>query len=316
LEEALSPPPFTMVDGGASTIEGAFVALPQKTFALDYKGAAFNDLLRDVSTPALSGVNLSFSVHHEPGAPEPADGAFGPLLNFAVFPRPAYVDKVCNPENEDDEGQRVCDDAAACPAGCNDQKALTLPGDHAREYAYGNPFAGGQELASVNYSFRANFGEGVTSSTGPNQLRGGFFVIAPAAELNGAPLAPVVGLARNVTFNGQPAPVGALTPGVGLTPAIAFEPPTLGTPSSYRVIVNQVVLDRSNAGTEFAYGVSIANVTLDGTALTLPAGILEAGTTYYLQVEARVREPLPSKSPFRTGPHFASSTTFTGAFTP
>ncbi|HEU4533155.1 MAG TPA: hypothetical protein VFS00_03520, partial [Polyangiaceae bacterium] len=316
LEAALSAAPFTLTDGGAATIDGAFAAVPQKAFALDYKGSAFNALLADAPAAPLIGVDLSFVVYHEPGAPEPADGAFADLINVYVRSRPAYVDKLCNPDNEDDEGEEICADTTACPAGCNDQKALALPGDHAREYAYGNPLEGGQEVASFVYQFRSRFGDSVTSSASTNQLRGGFYVLGPAAEFNGAPLVPVVGLARNVTLNGQPAPAGALTAGVGLTPTVSFEPPSFGTPTSYRVRVNKIRIDRSNPDNEVASAGAVAAIELRGTTVTLPAGLLEAGSSYYVQVEANVREPSPSGSPFRRGPHTASSTTFTGVFTP
>lgn len=82
------------------------------------------------------------------------------------------------------------------------------------------------------------------------------------------------------------------------------------------MLINKISVDRTNLDSELVSSVPVANVTLGGTTLTLPTGVLEAGSTYYVQVEAIVREPSPSGSPFRLGPHFATSTTFTGAFTP
>jgi hypothetical protein len=309
-EAVLRPPPFTMTDGGSSTVTGAFEALPQKTFALDYEGARFNELLRDAPGVELSGTNLSFAVYHEPNAPEPSQGATADLLGVALATFRVPVNPMCNSDDP-----QVCADTALCPDGCNRAETLALPGDHAQRYSYGNPFASGRELASLRYGFRAILRDGLPEGETPERVRGEFTVRAPADELNGRPLAPAMGLPRNVTVNGEPTPFDRVRVGVGTTPVVAFEPPALGTPTYYEIYVVETD-DRKDAAGRFAEpNRRLASVRTTRTALSVPAGVLEAGKHYYLLVTAAADDG-PADNPFRTGLHAASATTFTGIFTP
>jgi hypothetical protein len=314
VEGVMWPAPFTMTDGGTSTVEGAFEAVPQKAFDFDFKGAAFTERLGDapVAAAELVNVNLTFLLYHEPGAPEPAIGAYAGLLDLSVDARREPVDPVCNGDVED---VSICDDATICPRGCSGDEVMLLPGDHARRYSYGNPFEGGQELASFSYLFSAVAREGLPEGEQPQVLQGEFFVSAPAGELSGRPLGPTLGLPRNVTVNGRPAPVSQVSAGVGLTPTVAFEPPAFGAPDSYVVYVIEAN-DRKNAqGAPVRRERRVASLRLAGTSVTLPEGVLRAGQLYTLRVEARAGGG-PPQSTFRLGQRRASATTFTGVFTP
>jgi hypothetical protein len=310
-EGVLRPAPFAMTDGGTTKLAGAFEALPQKTFDLDLKGEAFQSAAADAPAGANTS-SLAFSLSHEALANELSDGAWLSLLEFGLTQYRTYVDPVCNPDHPD-----RCEDAAACPAGCNGEMAPAPPpfGDHARQYAYGNPLAGGREVVTATsdftYKLPASADAGVVTRTVIARVN----VSAPADELDGKPLAPKLGLPRGVALNGQPAPLDRLTAGVGATPAVTFEPPALGTPAFYRLRLFNTdgVAGPSDRPTQVLR--LVAQFRTAGTSLTIPAGVLEPGKRYYLEVSA-VDDGSNPETPFRRSLHAASGTTITGAFTP
>lgn len=312
VEAVLRPGPVTMADGGTAAIGGAFEAVPQKAFALDYRGSLFNALLADAPPGERSLINVAFRVSHEPSAPEPAFGAFVDLLDVSLQVTERYVEPVCNGDEPD-----LCADVTSCPRGCNDARVFTLPGDHVHEYAYGNPFAGGQELASINYYFQTSVTEaqGLPADESPKRPFGEVFLQVPAGELNGKPLAPAVGLPRNVTINGQPAPLDRVSAGVGLAPTIAFEPPSLGTPTYYSVRIVDATNVRISTGQAFPRNRTIAGFRLKGTSVVMPSGILQPGRYYWVQIIS-IAEDTPPNTLFRGGQHSARASTYTGIFTP
>lgn len=310
LESILQATPFTMTDGGSSTIEGTFVAAPPQTFAFDYKGSAFNDLLRDAPSADRTRASLTFSLYHEPAFPETAIGGFADLLTVNLNVTNEFVDPVCNSNSPE-----LCEDLTTCPAGCNDAQVLVLPGDHAQAYTYGNPFPPAQEVASFFYSSSARARAGAAEDAFFS-VRFSFSAQAPASEMNGQPLAPALSLPRNVTINGLPAPFTQLNTGVGATPVIAFEPPTLGTPTSYLVRVNEIVEVVNEGFSFFRLNQRTASFYGTSTTVTLPEGVLRPGKLYYLEVSAIADEPALSPSLLRRGSHSLSATTVTGVITP
>jgi hypothetical protein len=310
VEGALRADPFTIDQGGTATLEGAFEAVPPKAFAFDYRGSAFNELMRDAPAGGQgASVSVSLAIYHEPVAPEPADGAIANLLSLRVRDTETYADPVCNPLSD------LCEDVTACPAGCGDERVQVLPGDHAREYTYGNPFEGGLELASVVHLFAVSTSAGLPEGETPEQLVGRFSITAPVAELNGQPVAPTLSLPRNITVNGQPAPLTGVSAGVGLTPTIAFEPPSVGAPAFYTIRVIEINDRKDAEGRIIQRNRRPAFFQLTSTSLALPAGVLQAGKHYALEVAANA-DNNAGGSFFRFGPRSTSATTFTGIFTP
>ena len=60
----------------------------------------------------------------------------------------------------------------------------------------------------------------------------------------------------------------------------------------------------------------IASISTDTTSVTIPEGLLEAGTYYFATVNAITFENWTAKSPNRLGVTTATSTTPSGLFTP
>jgi hypothetical protein len=305
VKEAYSPTSAVMMDGATTMLNGSFVAVPQKTFSLDYKGSQFKMALADAPSLNLFSSFVSLSVAMEPGTPSPAYGGFATLLQVNANAIKTWTDPTCNPD--------MCD-PMACGAGCSDAQTLIFPGDYTYTYSYGNPYTFGQEIASVSVGIRSDVTQLLPGDSTTERLQGSLYVQAPAAQVAGAPLAPIVGFARNVKVNGNAAPVEQVTAGVGTTPTISFEAPSLGTPEYYtaRIIQLDDITDGSGG---FRRNLTIASFSLTGTSIKIPDGLLQAGKHYYVQVIA-LANGVDIAAPFRAKAKYASATTYTGVITP
>ena len=290
-KEVFRPAPFTMNDGGSTTLTGSFEALPQKTFSLDYKGSLWNALLSDTPSPDLYTAALEVSVYGEHGAPSVARGGYASLARLDIDAR------------------------------VSDVNTLVLPGDYAHEFSYGNPLNGGQELARIEFTYwvvRTLYWPIGTHDIAYTSLAGSFILQAPVSELSGAPIKPVVGLPRNVRVNGEPAPMDTVTPHVGTTPEISFDAPALGSPDSYKVQIANLSEFQTPEGDEDLLYSSIGFILLSGTTtrVKIPEGLLEAGRFYHVMVSAIADDKGDPAAPYRRSARFASATTFTGIMSP
>ncbi|HZF52788.1 MAG TPA: hypothetical protein VE093_29230 [Polyangiaceae bacterium] len=300
------PAAAVMTNGATTPVNGSFEAVQQSTFSFNYKGSLFTKALEDAPSADLFDASTSFSVYHEPGAPIPAAGGVSTLLGLYVPAIKTWVDPMCNPD--------ACD-PAACASGCSDAETIFFPGDHTHDFAYGNPYTSGQEIANVVFSFRSDVTQLLPSGQTLERLQGRITIHRPAGQASGAPFAPVVGLPRNVKVNGNPAPVDQLTAGVGTTPDISFDPPSLGTPAGYSVRI--IALDDINGagGAVLSRRQTVATFSFTGTSLKVPGGLLQAGKHYYFQVTA-TEKPRDPVAPFRLDAQNATAMTHTGVITP
>ncbi|WP_170319327.1 hypothetical protein [Polyangium spumosum] len=302
-KEFLQAAPFTMTDGGTSVVAGTFTPAPQKAFNLDFKGSAFNALLANVPFDLhFTGI----SVDHDAGAPAPAIGAFATLLGISVTngitftnPDPACHGNGCDP--------------AACPSGC-DAGTLVPAGDHARSYSYGNPFTHGQEFASVSVQVYKNVRTLLPEMT-TESLRGGFLLSAPASEVTGKPVVPTLGLPENIKVAGKDTPYDQVTTGVGTTPMITWDAPSLGSPTRYRVTVVDLT-DLADANGVMSRRRNVANIAVKNPNVAIPEGVLKPGSYYYVQVAAVARDNDDFAAPFMSPQRNTVSTMFTGVITP
>jgi hypothetical protein len=295
-----------MADSVKLSISGQFEAVPQKTFVFDYKGSAFNDLLSDLPSTNLWSAFVALDVLMEPGKPAPAYGGYGLLLTLLVSAIKDWVDPMCNPSS--------CD-PMACPNGCNSATKLTLPGDHKQDLLYGNPFSFGQEIAGVTLEVRSDVTALLPADTTTERLQGRISVAASAAGLTGALIAPEIGLPRNVKINGQAAPVDKVTAGVGDAPEIAFDAPSVGAANYYNVRIIDLDDVKDANGGVIRRNRLIAVFTLPGTSLKAPAGLLQPGKHYYVQVQA-MADAKDLAAPYREATKTAQGTTFSGIITP
>ncbi len=161
-----------------------------------------------------------------------------------------------------------------------------------------------EELVA-SYSFAPS---GAAAGSGP-ALTDEVFVVAPVASWTG-PILPGVSMVTSPTIAGSSA--FSSQTGVGLTPAIAWGAPVTGTPTSYRVVVEQVV----SAASPVPISVAAEFVTT-ATSVAVPAGILQVGSSYAVGFTARVSSAdRPTTAPWATGATEADATVWSGVFTP
>jgi hypothetical protein len=309
VQEAFSPPPFDLTDGGTASVKGAFAAVAQKTFKMNVKGSAFAAAIADAPAGAAATFNtlpyMDVSLVLEAGTPTPGDGMDATLLDVTALSNVTYSNPACNPGS--------CD-MTKCTTGCGTTASVTYPGDYQQSYRYGNPFPYGQELVVATFGFSNSFAT-LLNNKNLASAPGYVLVQTSASQASGAPLAPTIGLARSVTVAGQAAPVDKITSGVGVMPTIAFQPPSIGKPDAYQILVMQLDgLTASAFGTIFPS--VVASIFTTATSVTIPAGVLQSGKHYYFRVRAIAAPGFDLAKPFAYQTTSASSQTYTGVVTP
>src|SRR5262249_17979223 len=133
----------------------------------------------------------------------------------------------------------------------------------------------------------------------------------PAASLSGVGvIAPVISPVRAVRINGME--FDAPRTGVGASPVITWEAPSIGTTTDYVVRVHAV--DPSVDGVSVR---TIAALYTKSTSLQIPASVLGGGSSYVLTITA-VSAPGADLStrPFIASVPFASADYVTAQLTP
>jgi hypothetical protein len=302
--ESLTPPPFTMTDGGTTALTGAFTATPTKIFELDFRGAAFNALLQGIPSTQVS-VNLGVTLR--PSTPTSESFPLAYLLQINVASGKVYT----NPSAEC-QVSFGCD-AAKCPTGC-DAGTLVPPGDHSDAYGYSNPVSFGREQAEARIHFGTTLTMVLPPDTDFKTLDGDFTLQAPASELSGKPLQPTLGLPQDIRIAGKSTPYDQVTAAVGETPKITWSAPSLGNPDGYRVDVTELT-NRHFMGSTIEY-YNVASLFLTTPGVQLLAGLLQPGKFYYVRVSAQTWDDDNLAGVFKHSTHAASSTMFTGVITP
>ncbi len=125
-----------------------------------------------------------------------------------------------------------------------------------------------------------------------------------------SPIVPAVGPVQAPLVNGLDA-LGTLG-AVGATPTIGWSAPLVGTPSSYGVTLRELYASGTASATRV-----VATWAVAGRSITLPAGLLVANRTYYVEITAFAR----TAEQFDTAPNRSSNvgsdaTTLTSTFSP
>lgn len=171
--------------------------------------------------------------------------------------------------------------------------------------SYGNPFPSGWGVvANVNTFYSVSVtvpGSGETRKLGMSMG-----VSAPIDAFMAGPIEPALTPVRDVTINGKAA-YETMT-GVGASPTVSFSPPATGTPSAYAVFIRRVdPMDSSLVAT-------VAVVRTESTTVTIPPGILEKGTYYYLRIASETGRDLDV--PHKARPDSAYAEAVTGLIAP
>ncbi|MFY2562661.1 hypothetical protein ACN469_34025 [Corallococcus terminator] len=175
---------------------------------------------------------------------------------------------------------------------------LSLPRGSSYDFTsrlkFGNPYPSNWGLVGVvSYSFRNQ--ERLPDGSGRlGSLTASYTAWDEFDRLIAGPVTPQVSPPRSFTIDGVPASVPRK---VGTaSPVFAWAPPTLGTPTAYRVTISRLDLD-------FGFSMTWRSLYLPGSAtqVRLPPDILEPGTTYHATVNAIDSPQLDIQTyPFRT----------------
>lgn len=128
---------------------------------------------------------------------------------------------------------------------------------------------------------------------------GGLFRRAPLSALTGSPITPLLGPVRSPTINGLD--LNQPQTGVGLTPVIAWLPPSLGTATRYTLSVYSL----ETIGTDTRVRSSRDYITR-ATSVRVPQGVLTPGNPYLVQVSS-INDSVTSYANLETPPTLAAS---------
>lgn len=286
-----------MTAGATTTASGAFSPIEARTVTIDLRAGEFMAELQ-IYDSALKSVGCFVAVVLEPGLEQPILAVTPNLGGVNVFGQDVPVDPMCPPDACDPEACESC------------ETMFVLPGDRVLEVPYGNPYEGGTETLYVQCSRYVFVPE--PDGEGYDWLASDLVVSGRLEALAQGPIAPKMGLVRDLAVNGTKLGPEETLAGVGTTPTITFTAPAYGAPDVYSVIVRSI---DDVAGLE---GVSerrtVATIRTAFTSLTLPEGILEPGGHYYVAVAAEYGRELAGA--MATSHEMYISRAITGVFTP
>jgi hypothetical protein len=173
--------------------------------------------------------------------------------------------------------------------------------------SFGSPFNASWGL--IDYAGES-YGVGYTASgaTNATMLYGYVYQTFPPAP--GTPtVTPQLSPVQAPTIGGKP--LTAAQTGVGLTPAVAWSPPSTGTPTAYHVVVYR--LTSSSGATSVMEQAEIVTTT---TSIVMPPGLLTGGDEYVFVISA-VSSPIDaSTKPYHYSPTYAQADFLSAIVTP
>jgi len=183
--------------------------------------------------------------------------------------------------------------------------ATASSGDLVASFSYGNPFPSTYGLILQGLSrFERSYTIGAATGSSMGEIS---FMMAPTAS---STLAPVLGTIQGPTIADRDAI--ADQSGVGSTPRLHWSPPSLGTPTHYRLVFTRA---EENAGT--LGGVLAGVLYTTTTDIVVPPGILSPGSTYVIRFTAFARGNVDAqRQPFLTALPESSSDVLSGLLTP
>lgn len=172
---------------------------------------------------------------------------------------------------------------------------------------YGNPIPAWEEVGSVTVGYEVEYTLGASL---PFVEEAVLYNYVPAAELPAALEGPAISPVIAPTIAG----ISLFSPasGVGLTPTLSWRPPSIGTASGYVVSVYRL--------TEVV-GLTLpdleARLYTTQETIHLPPGVLIAGESYYLRIQAVARAAASFESaPFRRTLPESGADVLSAVFTP
>lgn len=243
LVRTFEPAPFSIADGGTANLTGAFTALAEsETFAFAWDRPAFDQALREAGPPDLDPLSWGLLVLHTQPEAEPPE-FYASSADLVIF-EPGWTD----------------DTSAVTGAWPYAPYPRTWP-----------------EMVTARWRTYRLVG---LDGTDPAPVYHHASVDLPRAQVSpGMPIRPLIGPVRRPLVAGRSA--GEPIDGVGTTPTLAWDPPSIGEATAYVVTISHLL---DAGGTTLI--VFVAMIQTRETALTIPPGLLESGETYLFRIQA------------------------------
>lgn len=266
------PAPFTQVDGGLYTVTGGFASVPQ------------------TGTLRLNVARSQFS-------------QFQPQVHPNVISFSTLVALDAIPGGTARGWFRRTPDLLTWASG------LSYTDIDLGDLAFGNPFPPEWTPFLISdFAFRVNYL--LPGTTTPAVVTPFARVVSEQLPSAVSPVRPVIGPVQAPLINGSNLQVDRS--GVGLTPAISWTAPALGSPTGYMLNINRLY----TSGTR-TYQESAAVLRTKTTSITLPPGILEAGSSYYIEIIAISQPGVDFEAgPYRKRLPYAETPVLSGILTP
>jgi len=300
---AVPNPDFTK--DTTNTVTGTLTAPPTESVSIDFRGSSFSAIREAAKYPKTVRASAGLRLVHEAGT---GPGYFASVApeswSLVVSAKPNPVHPECFPE-----GSETRCSQADCPVPCAEAfDGFVDPGD--LTYTFDAPriyTAGMQDLYSVSYTFslqwRGPNGQTVSLSAGVNDTRPKQGTsLASALEL---------GPVRNLRINGAELPWENAEVSGG-TATLAFDPPAVGTPEYYEIVVLELLPDLgADAGPSRPWR-DAARLYTRATSIEIPSGVLRSDHYYSIRVRA-TRDGTDFSEPFNAK---SDTQTRTGIFSP
>lgn len=283
-------------NGQVNTVTGTLASLAKETLAVTVDGASFSAIRGAAGYPKTVRATASVSVGQEPGdGPEIYNAVARPAWSFRTSDKPKVLLPGCFPEALID----VCS-PGACAAGCDaasDGFVDPASGSYTVDAPRLSPL--GRDLYGFTYRYSTTFIEpgGRTHVLSAD-------AVARRPKTVTASFALELGPVRNLRVDDAVLPWTAANLSPAVQHAIRFDPPALGQPEYYEVVVLELEPTRSQR--------TAAQLYTRGTSVAIPDGTLRPDHLYYLQVIAH-RDGRDFAEPFLTK---TDTSVATGIFSP
>lgn len=235
---------FEQSDGHDTAVTGSFTTPPQLDYDLRWNRSEFDTISKDISPNVGANEGQLFLFRAMPGGAQFGTSVLAPLVfGFDTFQAPGTTD-------------------------------LDLP------FTITNPFPASWLFNQVSMSYPVTLNvPGISGGTVDFQVS----LVTITNEIASAqhPLRPLVSPPRAPTINGMD--LFTDHDGVGVTPTIAWQKPSVGQPTAYVINIEHWELDTVSLGISPVVSLIVPG---DVTSIRVPARVLERGEHYVMQIDA------------------------------